>query len=321
MVILAAMLCGFGLDLLLGDPDWMPHPVVWMGRGIERLEKSLRSRLPPTPAGEFRGGVLLAAAMIAVTLAVFGSVCALAAGVHPGAAFAMQTLWCWQALAVKGLAGESRTVWKALKRDDLPAARQAVSRIVGRDTEALTADGVTKAAIETVAENFSDGVAAPMLYMLLGGAPLALAYKAVNTMDSMVGYQNERYQYFGRAAARLDDAANFLPSRIAAWFWIAAAFLTGQDGAGAIRIWWRDARCHASPNSGQTESACAGALGVRLAGPACYFGRRADKPFIGDPRRTVEPDDILRANRMLYAASVLLLLACAAVRYGLVRCL
>ena len=185
---------------------------------------------------------------------------------------------------------------------------------MGRDTERLTAEGVTKAAIETVAENFSDGVAAPMLYMFLGGAPLAMVYKSINTMDSMVGYKNEKYLWFGRAAARLDDAANYLPSRMAALLWIAAAALTGQDWRDAWRVWRRDRRCHASPNSAQTESACAGALGVQLAGPAWYFGQLYDKPTIGDDLRPVEAADILRADRMLYAASFLALAVLGAAR-------
>lgn len=314
-----AMIFGFFLDLLLGDPAWMPHPVVWMGRGIGAAEAYLYPRFASTPKGAFWSGAVLAAALPAVTWTVSASACALAARLHPWAALALQTLWCWQALAVRGLADESRRVRQALEREDLPAARRAVSRIVGRDTESLTAEGVVKAAVETVAENFSDGAAAPMLFMLLGGAPLALAYKAVNTMDSMIGYRNRRYLFFGRAAAKLDDAANFLPARIAAWFWIAAAVLTGQDGKGAVRIWRRDARCHDSPNSGQLESACAGALGIRLGGPARYFGELFPKPYIGDAPRPAEPADILRANRMLYAASVLLLLACCAVRYGASR--
>ena len=194
--------------------------------------------------------------------------------------------------------------------DTLEQARAAVARIVGRDTAALSAGGVTKAAVETVAENFADGVAAPMFYMLLGGAPLALCYKAVNTMDSMVGYKNERYLYFGRAAAKLDDAANYLPARMAALLLAGAAALTGQNARGALRIGRRDRRSHASPNSAQTEAVMAGALGVQLAG---YFGKLYEKPTIGDALRPVEPGDILRANRMLYAAGTLCmaLLACA----------
>lgn len=318
MLILWSTVCGFLLDILFGDPAWLPHPVVLMGKGITWVEKTLRPRFPQTPAGEFQAGVCLAVILPLVTLTVTAGGCALAFWIHPAAGFALQTLWCWQALAMKGLASESRNVCKALQDGDLPAARKAVARIVGRDTESLTAEGVAKAAVETVAENFSDGVAAPMLYMFLGGAPLAMVYKSINTMDSMVGYKNQRYLYFGRGAARLDDAVNFLPSRIAACFWIAAAAVTGQDGKGAFRMWRRDSHCHASPNSAQTEAACAGALGVQLAGPAWYFGELYDKPTIGDPLRPVAPGDILLANRMLYAAGTLLLAVCAAARYLIV---
>ena len=185
---------------------------------------------------------------------------------------------------------------------------------MGRDTQDLTAEGVTKAAVETVAENASDGVIAPLLYMLLGGAPLALTYKAINTMDSMVGYKNTQYLYFGRAAAKLDDIANYLPSRIAALLWVAAAALTGNDARSAWRIWRRDRHNHASPNSAQTESACAGALGVQLAGPAYYFGEYYPKPTIGDALRPIEPEDIRRANKMMYAESLLALLLGLAIR-------
>ncbi len=311
---LLAIICGFCLDLLLADPAWMPHPVICMGKAITSLEKFLRPRLPQTPQGELRGGILLAAAMPLGTLLVCGGACALADWLHPAAGFLIQVLWCWQALALRGLAAESRKVCRELSAGNLPAARQAVSRIVGRDTQSLTAEGVAKAAVETVAENFSDGAAAPLFYMLLGGAPLAMVYKSINTMDSMVGYKNSRYLYFGRAAARLDDAANFLPSRLAAFLWIAAAFLTGHNARNAYRIWRRDRRNHASPNSAQTESACAGALGVQLAGPASYFGKIYEKPTIGDPLRPVEPEDILRANRMLYVAGLLALLLGAGLR-------
>lgn len=314
MILCAAILCGFVLDLLLADPAWMPHPVVLMGRAISWLEPRLRRRFASTPQGQIRAGRVLAAVLPLGTLLVSGAVCLGAAALHPLLGFAVQTFWCWQALAVRGLAKESRNVYQKLTDDTLPAARQAVARIVGRDTQALSAEGVTKAAVETVAENFSDGVLAPLLYMLIGGAPLALCYKAVNTMDSMVGYKNERYLYFGRAAAHLDDAAGYLPARLAALFWIAAAALTGQNARAAFRIWRRDRRNHASPNSAQTESACAGALGVQLAGPAYYFGTLYEKPTIGDPTRPIEPKDILRANRMLYTASVLALLAGLAAR-------
>ena len=305
--ILIAVAAGFGLDLLFGDPAWLPHPVVLMGRCITALEKRLRRCFPQTPKGELWAGAVLAALLPLGTLAVSGGACLLAARLHPLLGLGLQSFWCGQALAVKGLASESRAVYRQLAAGDLPAARRAVSRIVGRDTQSLGAEGVTKAAVETVAENFSDGVAAPLLYMLLGGAPLALTYKAINTMDSMLGYKNEKYLYFGRAAAKLDDAANFLPSRLAALLWIAASGLTGGSVSGAWRIWRRDRRKHASPNSAQTESACAGALGVQLAGPAYYFGMLYEKPTIGDALRPIEAEDILRANRTMYAASVLAL--------------
>ncbi len=318
MLIFWAVLGGFLLDALFGDPAWLPHPVVLMGRCISALEKHLRTALPKTPRGELAGGAAVAAVLPLGTLAVTGLACWAAARLHPALGLALQMLWCGQALAAKGLAQESRNVYKELVKGDLPAARRAVARIVGRDTQNLTAAGVTRAAVETVAENARDGVIAPLLYMLLGGAPLALTYKAINTMDSMLGYKNEKYLYFGRCAAKLDDAANWLPSRLAALLWVAAAALTGNSARGAWRIWRRDRRRHASPNSAQTESACAGALGVQLAGPAYYFGEYYDKPTIGDPLREIEPRDILRANRMMYAESLLALVLGLAVRLMLV---
>ncbi len=302
-----AVLGGFVLDAVFGDPAWLPHPVVLMGKCISKLEKTLRARFPKTQQGELLAGAVLAFCLPVGTFLLTSAVCLLAAKISPWLGLAVQMFWCGQALAAKGLVQESRNVYNKLVKPDLPAARKAVSRIVGRDTENLTAEGVTKAAVETVAENASDGVIAPLLYMLLGGAPLALTYKAVNTMDSMVGYKNETYLYFGRAAAKLDDVANYIPSRLAALLWAAAAALTGNDAKGAWRIWRRDRRNHASPNSAQTESACAGALGVQLAGPAYYFGEYYPKPTIGDALRPIEPQDILRADRMMYAASILAL--------------
>ena len=302
-----AVLGGFVLDAVFGDPAWLPHPVVLMGKCISKLEKALRARFPKTQQGELLAGAVLAFCLPVGTFLLTSAVCLLAAKISPWLGLAVQMFWCGQALAARGLVQESRNVYNKLVKPDLPAARKAVSRIVGRDTESLTAEGVTKAAVETVAENASDGVIAPLLYMLLGGAPLALTYKAVNTMDSMVGYKNETYLYFGRAAAKLDDVANYIPSRLAALLWAAAAALTGNDAKGAWRIWRRDRRNHASPNSAQTESACAGALGVQLAGPAYYLGEYYPKPTIGDALRPIEPQDILRADRMMYAASILAL--------------
>ena len=303
MMTVWAVLGGFVLDALFGDPAWLPHPVVYMGKAISKLEKFLRPRLPKTPQGELLGGAIVAFCLPVGTFLLTGLVCWGAARLHPLLGLTVQMFWCGQALAARGLVQESTNVYKELKKPDLPGARKAVSRIVGRDTAELTAEGVTKAAVETVAENASDGVIAPLLYMLVGGAPLALTYKAINTMDSMLGYKNEKYLYFGRVPAKLDDVANYIPSRLAALLWVAAAAFTHNDAKGAWKIWRRDRRRHASPNSAQTESACAGALGVQLAGPAYYFGQYYPKLTIGDALRPIEPEDILRANRMMYVAS------------------
>ena len=302
MMTVWAVLGGFVLDALFGDPAWLPHPVVYMGKAISKLEKFLRPRLPKTPQGELLGGAIVAFCLPVGTFLLTGLVCWGAARLHPLLGLAVQMFWCGQALAARGLVQESTNVYKELKKPDLPGARKAGSRIVGRDTAERTAEGVTKAAVETVAENASDGVIAPLLYMLIGGAPLALTYKAINTMDSMLGYKNEKYLYFGRVPAKLDDVANYIPSRLAGLLWVAAAAFTHNDAKGAWKIWRRDRRNHASPNSAQTESACAGALGVQLAGPAYYFGEYYAKPTIGDALRPIEPEDILRANQMMYVA-------------------
>ena len=320
MRILLAAIVGFVLDLILGDPELLTpiHPVVLMGHCITALETWLRRLLPKSPRGERLGGILLAMILPLGTLVSCGLMLMLLNRLWPPLAFLLECIWCWQALAVKNLKDEAMRVTRALKDGTMEDARAAVSRIVGRDTEALDRSGVTRAAVETVAENFSDGVAAPMLYMFLGGAPLALSYKAINTMDSMVGYKNARYLWFGRAAARLDDAANYLPSRLAAMILIAAAGICGEDRKTAAEIWKRDRRKHASPNSGQCEAVMAGALGLRLCGPASYFGKTVDKPYIGDARREAEAEDIRRACRMEQAGSWLCLGLLGVIRLGIV---
>ena len=318
MWLLGAAL-SFVLDLLLGDPEKLLHPVVIMGKAISHLEKILRAGFPKTPRGERAAGFVLALLLPVGTLTV--TIFALwAVGlIHPILRFALGVFWGWQALALKGLNTESKRVYTALTTGTIEDARKAVSRIVGRDTQHLDEAGVTRAAVETVAENFSDGVLAPLFYLLLGGAPLALCYKAINTMDSMIGYKNERYLYFGYCAAKLDDAANWLPARLSALLLVLASALLGEDAKGAWRIWRRDRRTHASPNSAQTEAAMAGALGIQLAGPAWYFGEKYDKPTIGDARRPVEPNDILRADRLLYGGGVLGLVLLGRVRWAVLR--
>ena len=315
MALILTAVLAFLLDLLLGDPAKLPHPVVWMGKAITSLEKGLRKTFPTTPRGEMTAGTILVLFLTLGTLALTIVLLWAVAQVHVLLWFALEVFWGWQALALKGLGQESRRVYMALTTGTLDQARQAVARIVGRDTQCLDEAGVTRAAVETVAENFSDGVAAPLFYYLIGGAPLALCYKAINTMDSMVGYRTETYLYFGRPAARLDDVANYLPARLSALLLVAAAWLLGEDGRGAWRIWRRDRRNHASPNSAQTEAAMAGALNVRLAGPASYFGKRVDKPTIGDDIRPIQAEDILRSNRLLYGAGGLSLVLFAALRW------
>lgn len=218
---------------------------------------------------------------------------------------ALESFWCYQIFATKSLKVESDRVYIALKNKGLEAGRKAVSMIVGRDTQNLTEEGVTKAAVETVAENTSDGVIAPLFYMLIGGAVLGFTYKAINTMDSMVGYKNDKYQWFGTAAAKLDDVVNFIPARVSAVLMILAAYLTGMDGKNAARIFRRDRFNHKSPNSAQTEAVMAGALDVQLAGDAWYFGKLHKKPTIGDPVREMELLDIRRSHKLLYGTAML----------------
>ena len=307
MKINPAVPCGFVLDLLLADPAWMPHPVVYMGKAITALEDLLRPRLPKTPKGELLGGTILAAALPAGTFAVASGACALAYKLHPKLGFALETVWCWQALALKGLAQESAAVQRELEKGGLPAARKAVGRIVGRDTGNLTTEGVTKAAVETVAENTSDGVVAPLVFLALGGAPLGFFYKAANTMDSMLGYTDPPYRDIGLVPARMDDVLNYLPARLSALLMLAAGGLLRMDFRGGWKIFRRDRYNHASPNSAQTESVCAGLLGLRLAGDAWYHGTLHKKPYIGDPVREVEAEDIPRACSLLYGTAVLAL--------------
>lgn len=300
---LLAVILGFILDLIVGDPHWLYHPIRLVGHLISGLEKLLRKIFPKTEQGELIAGGFLLVLTAGITTAVTWGLLLAAGLVHPYLRFALEVIMCYWVLATKSLKTETMKVYDALKEGDLKKARFAVSMVVGRDTEVLDDIGVTKAAVETVAENASDGVIAPLLFLMIGGAPLGFFYKAVNTMDSMVGYKNDKYLYFGRAAAKLDDVANYIPSRLAALLWIMAAAFTRNDAKGAWRIWRRDRRNHASPNSAQTESACAGALGVQLAGPAYYFGEYYPKPTIGDQLRPIEPEDILRADRMMYVAS------------------
>lgn len=308
-----AFIAGFVLDLLIGDPHFIPHPVRLIGSLISFLDKRLncdaRYNISEKKLNliKYKRGMLLAFTVFFATFAMSVIIIVAAYSINLYAGVIAEAVMTWQILATKCLRVESMRVYDALKTDGVDAGRRAVSMIVGRDTSVLDAAGVTRAAVETIAENTSDGVIAPMLYTAIGGPVLGFVYKAVNTMDSMLGYKNDKYMYFGRFAARLDDVVNFIPARISAYLMIAAAFIGGRqfDGKNAYRIFKRDRFNHASPNSAQTESVCAGALRVQLAGDAVYFGKLVKKKYIGDGLREIEYEDIKRANRLMYITAFL----------------
>ena len=307
---LFALLIGFGIDLLVGDPHSIPHPVVGIGKLISFLEKGLRRMFPKTDGGEIAAGGVLWVLVAVICTALPAGILFLCHRISPWLRLTVESLMCWQILATKSLKDESMKVYMALESGDLEESRHAVSMIVGRDTARLDDAGVTRAAVETVAENTSDGVVAPMLFLALGGAPLGFLYKAVNTMDSMLGYVEPPYKNIGLIPAKMDDAANFLPSRLSALLMLAAGFLLGLDGKNGWRIFRRDRRNHASPNSAQTESVCAGLLGVQLAGDAWYHGVLHKKKYIGDAAREITHRDIILTCRLLYMTAFLMLLLC-----------
>lgn len=308
-----AFIAGFVLDLLIGDPHFIPHPVRLIGSLISFCDKRLNCDAGYNISEKklnlikYKRGMLLAFTVIFATFAMSVIIIVAAYSINLYAGVIVEAVMTWQILATKCLRVESMRVYDALRTDGVDAGRRAVSMIVGRDTSVLDAAGVTRAAVETIAENTSDGVIAPMLYTAIGGPVLGFVYKAVNTMDSMLGYKNDKYMYFGRFAARLDDVVNFIPARISAYLMIAAAFIGGRqfDGKNAYRIFKRDRFNHASPNSAQTESVCAGALRVQLVGDAVYFGKLVKKKYIGDGLREIEYEDIKRANRLMYITAFL----------------
>lgn len=310
---LFALLLGFLLDLLLGDPRWLPHPIRAIGALIAALEKVLRKIFPKNRSGQLAGGVALVILVLVLSGGFTLLVLWLCGKVGLWLRFLAETILCFQLLATRSLKGESMKVYKALKAGDLEGARYAVSMIVGRDTQCLDEAGVARAAVETVAENASDGVIAPLIFLAIGGAPLGMVYKTVNTMDSMVGYKNDQYLWFGRCAARLDDVVNFIPARLAGLLMCLGAGFSGFDAPNALRIFRRDRKNHKSPNSAHTEAAAAGALHIQLGGSNYYFGKLVEKPTIGDADHPVEPLDIVRVNRLMYATAFLALVLCCGV--------
>lgn len=307
MWIIAASIVGFLMDCIFGDPVWLPHPVRLIGWWISTLERGCRRCFPKTPGGERLAGIAMTLGVLLVTGGTAAAVLWLSTKIHRWVGFAAACIMCWQVLAARCLKTEAEKVQRVLETGDLPGARRQIAMLVGRDTEQLDAIQIAKAAIETVAENTSDGVVAPLFWAMIGGPAAGMLYKAINTMDSMVGYKNERYLHFGFFSAKLDDVANYLPARFTALFMVVTAFLLRFDGKAAWRIWRRDRRKHASPNSAQPESACAGALQIQLAGNASYFGRIHEKLYIGDPVRPVEPEDIRRSCRLMYGSSLIAL--------------
>lgn len=309
------LLLAFLLDCIVGDPHWMPHPIRWIGRLIAWLEKGLRPCFPATKGGERIAGVL---EVLLVLLISGGAAAGLLYGAKQLSLWlydAISVLICTYMLAARSLRDESMKVAQALEKEGLEAGRYAVSMIVGRDTQQLDETGVIKAAVETVAENASDGVIAPMLSILFFGPVGGVVYKAINTMDSMLGYRNDRYCHYGTAAAKLDDLVNFLPARISGLVMCLASPFCGLDGRNALRIFFRDRLAHKSPNSAHTEAACAGALRVQLAGSSYYFGKLVEKPFIGDNLRSIQREDISRANRLMYATAILTLVLSGLLSY------
>lgn len=310
---------GFILDFLFGDPVFSLHPIRLMGHLIAFTEKWFRRILPKTPKGERLGGFFLVLMVTSLSTLLPLGLLYLAYHLNPYVGIGLESICCWLLLATKSLKTESMHVYHALKKDGIPAGRKAVSMIVGRDTDSLGETGIIKATVETVAENTSDGSIAPLFYLFLGGAPFGFFYKAVNTMDSMVGYKNESYLHFGRCAARLDDLMNYIPARLSASLMLLASWLTGCDAKNALRIYLRDRHNHTSPNSAHTEAVMAGALQVQLAGDALYFGTLHKKPYIGDPLRPICTEDIPLSTTLLYATALLGFLLFGAAKLALLH--
>ena len=301
--LVLSVLIGFLMDLLLGERGLFIHPIRIIGLMISWGEKVLLKGSLKTKVGQFAIGSILSVSVILISFFVPFMLISILTIVHPLAGWVLNTYLCYQIFATRSLKTESMKVYAALIEEDLEKARHMLSCIVGRDTASLNEEQIAKAAVETVAENTTDGVIAPMMFMLIGGAPLGLLYKAINTLDSMIGYQNEKYQYFGKFAARLDDVANYLPSRITAFLMILSCYLCRLNGKEALRIFLRDRLNHKSPNSGQTESVCAGALCIRLGGANTYFGQMVIKKTIGDEGRPANPNDIALTNQLMLTTS------------------
>lgn len=313
-MLILPLLIGYLLDLTFGDPYNLPHPIRFIGMLISKSETFLRNIFPKNSKGELVGGAFMPIIVVGLSTIISLIIIKISYKINLVVGIIVESIVCYQMLATKCLKDESMKVYKSLKDNDLTLARKNVSMIVGRDTQNLDVTGVTKATVETIAENTSDGIVAPMIYMALFGAVGGVFYKSVNTLDSMIGYKNDKYLYFGRISAKLDDILNYIPSRVSAIFVIVATFFLNLDYKSAFRIWKRDCRNHPSPNSAQTESAFAGALNVQLAGDMYYFGKLYHKKTIGDNIRPIKIEDIKTSNSILYLTSLVSLMFCLLVR-------
>lgn len=303
-----ALFIGFIIDLIVGDPHSIPHPVIFIGKLISAIEKVVRKKFPKTVRGENVAGGVLWLLVVVISTAVPALFLWLSYGLNTWLGLALESIMCWQILATKSLKDESMKVYTALKTGNIAKSRYAVSMIVGRDTANLNDKAVARAAVETVAENTSDGIVAPLIFLAIGGASLGFFYKAVNTMDSMLGYVEMPYKNIGLVPAKMDDVMNFIPSRLSALIMLFAGWLLKLNVKNGWKVFRRDRFNHASPNSAQTESVCAGLLGLRLAGDAWYHGELHKKKFIGDALREIEYEDIQRACRLLYVTAELSLI-------------
>ena len=309
-----ALFIGFIIDLIVGDPHSIPHPVIFIGKLISAIEKVVRKIFPKTVRGENVAGGVLWLLVVVISTAVPALLLWLCYGLNTWLGLALESIMCWQILATKSLKDESMKVYAALKTGNIEKSRYAVSMIVGRDTAELDDKAVARAAVETVAENTSDGIVAPLMFLAIGGAPLGFFYKAVNTMDSMLGYVEMPYKNIGLVPAKMDDVMNFIPSRFSAFLMLMAGGILKLDVKNGWKIFKRDRFNHASPNSAHTESVCAGLLGLRLAGDAWYHGELHKKKYIGDALREIEYEDIPRACRLLYVTAILALITCGGIK-------
>ena len=294
----------FILDCIIGDPQNPFHPMRVIGNGISLGVAAYKKVKVHSPLFQFAMGAALSLIIIGLSYAVTNIITWGLYRLNYWLGFAAESIICYFLIAARALKDESMKVYRSLDAGDTEGARKNLSFIVGRDTQNLDIPGIIKATVETVAENLSDGVTAPLIFICIGGAPLGMAYKAINTLDSMLGYRNDEYEYFGKFAARLDDAVNFIPSRISALLMIIGSVFAGADIKGAIRVYIRDRYNHKSPNSAHTESVCAGALGLRLGGDGYYNGVLVHKPVIGDNINEPAPKHIIAANRLMYAAAI-----------------